>query len=170
MLKMPALGVLPSRHRRVSGFSLVEVLVAVLILAIGLLGLAGLQMAGLRYSGDAGLRSQAVLLAQDIIERMIANRPGVVNGATGYAPATSPTTFPTDCAADPCTSSDLATYDLVIWNRTLGTLLPLGSGSVTITGPDADSLYAATVTTRWTERKTEDSSDANKILTMTARI
>lgn len=55
------------------GFTLVEVLVALLILSIGLLGLAGLQAGGLRSNHSAYLRSQAVMLAHDMADRMRSN-------------------------------------------------------------------------------------------------
>lgn len=62
------------------GFSLIEVLVAVLVLAIGLLGLAGLQLTGLKSNHSAYVRSQAALLAYDITERMRANRAAALVG------------------------------------------------------------------------------------------
>ncbi len=55
------------------GFSIVEVLIAVLILAIGLLGVAGVQLASLQQTTSANLRSQATLYAQDAAERINAS-------------------------------------------------------------------------------------------------
>ena len=63
-----------------SGFSLLKVMVAMLVLSIGLIGIAGLQMAGLRSNQNAFLRSQATILASDIIDRMRVNTQGVQNG------------------------------------------------------------------------------------------
>lgn len=67
--------------RASGGMTLVEVMVAVLILSIGLLGLARLQMTVLRSNHSAYLRSQATLLAQEISERMLANRAAALDGA-----------------------------------------------------------------------------------------
>lgn len=66
--------------RRMRGMTLIEVLVAVLVLSIGLLGLAGLQVTVLRSNHSAYLRSQATLLAQDITERLLANRAAALAG------------------------------------------------------------------------------------------
>ena len=60
------------------GFTLIEVLVALLILAVGLLGIAALQFKGMRYSNDAFMRSQITFLAYDIADRIRAN---AANGA-----------------------------------------------------------------------------------------
>ncbi len=67
-------------RRPTSGYTLVEVLVAVVILSVGLLGLAGMQARGMRNSHDAYLRSQAAILAYDIADRMRANRDAALAG------------------------------------------------------------------------------------------
>ncbi|MDN5872573.1 MAG: type IV pilus modification protein PilV [Nitrococcus sp.] len=59
---------------RSGGFTLVEVLIALLVLSVGLLGIAGLQLTSLRSNHSAYLRSQATLMAYDILDRMRANR------------------------------------------------------------------------------------------------
>ncbi len=61
---------------RGNGFTLVEALVALLAPSIGLLGVAGLQLSGLRNNLSAAWRSQATYLSYDIIDRMRANRDG----------------------------------------------------------------------------------------------
>ncbi len=63
-----------SIHSRARGFTLVEALVALLALSIGLLGIAGMQLTGMRANMSAGWRSQATYLGYDIIDRMRANR------------------------------------------------------------------------------------------------
>jgi type IV pilus assembly protein PilV len=55
------------------GFTLTEVLIAVLVLAVGLLGLAGLQLAGMKSNHSAYLRSQATIVAYDLLDRMRAD-------------------------------------------------------------------------------------------------
>lgn len=111
--------------RKQQGMSLIEVLVAVLVLALGLLGLAMLQTAGLRLTTDSYSRSQATFLAYDIIERMRANQAGFIAGnydiddateaATAYS--TYRTCKGSTCACDTsaCTSATLAQYDLGKW-------------------------------------------------------
>lgn len=70
LIRTPAAGI--------RGFSLLEVLISLLVLSIGLLGLAGMQMLGLLNSGSASFRGQAVAIANDLAERMRAN-PGAAN-------------------------------------------------------------------------------------------
>lgn len=67
-------------HARQHGFSMVEVLVALLILSIGLLGLAGMQTRSVQMNQSAAQSSQANFLAYDILDRMRANRNAAVNG------------------------------------------------------------------------------------------
>ena len=62
-----------------SGFTLIEVLITVLVVSIGLLGLAGLQISGLRANMGSEVRSNAAILANNIAERMRANQLGVHN-------------------------------------------------------------------------------------------
>lgn len=124
----------PSRTASGSaGFSLVELLVTVLILAIGLLGLAGLQARGLRDNKGALLRSQAVQCAQDILDRMRANRDAALNGA-----------YHLDLGEDP-SGSGVPFDDLTQWKANLAALLPAGNGSI------AEASGAVTVVITWTE-------------------
>ncbi len=77
---MPITKHIGSADRNVNGFSLLEVLIALLVLSIGLLGLAGLQGTGLRYNHSAYLRSQATFQTYDMADRMRANLRGVQQG------------------------------------------------------------------------------------------
>jgi len=61
------------------GLSLIEILVTVVVLSIGLLGIAGMQAQGVKYSNDSYARSQATMMANELIERMHANPDGVAN-------------------------------------------------------------------------------------------
>lgn len=147
---------------RYGGFTLVEVLVAVLVLSIGLLGLAGLQATSLRHNHDAQLRSQATMLALDMADRMRANRAAALDGAYGG------TYGPTDCdAAFTPESQDLAARDTSDWTNALACLLPRGRGAIE---PDDD---AVTITVRWVEDRTQaDASDENalQIFTFSTRL
>jgi type IV pilus assembly protein PilV len=112
---------------KMTGFSLVELLVAVLILAIGLTGLAALQIAGIRGNQTAYYRSVATQLAYDIADRMRSNPVGV----TGlfYNSGTSGSDN-TQCETSTCTPAQLAGYDLRRWNDELAARLPSGKGIV----------------------------------------
>ncbi len=69
-----------SKKHRSRGFTLLEVLVAMVVLSVGLLGLSGLQTSSLRNNHSAFLRSQATLVSNDIIDRMRANRDSAIGG------------------------------------------------------------------------------------------
>jgi type IV pilus assembly protein PilV len=122
-----------SRRARASGFSLVEVLVAMFVVAMGILALAGLLQASTRYSKMGELRSTAALLANDIADRIRANTAGAELGAGGYDLADK--AFPSAvapphaaCTSEaPCGPSDLARSDLADWTARLRATLPKGS-------------------------------------------
>ena len=113
--------------KRMSGFSLVEVLVAVLILAVGLTGLAGLQIAGIRNNQTAYHRSVATQLAYDMADRIRSNQVGMVGGL--YNKGTEGTSG-SSCESGSCTPEQLAAYDLKRWNDELAAKLPGGVGVV----------------------------------------
>ena len=116
---------------RQRGFSLVEVLVALLILSIGLLGLAGLQTLGLKFNTQSYQRTQAVLSAYDIIDRMRANPVGMNAGVYNAIDiATPPSSPPVDCGVSFCTNANMAAYDVSQWKTTLTSVLSQGRGAV----------------------------------------
>jgi type IV pilus assembly protein PilV len=115
------------------GFSLVEVLVAMFVVAMGILALAGLLQTATRYSKIGELRSTATLLASDIADRIRANPVGAQLGATGYDltatafPSPPPPAHAACTSAMPCGPADLAQADLVDWTTRLRSTLPKGS-------------------------------------------
>jgi len=123
----------PSRDRQ-RGATLVETLVALLILSIGLLGVAGLQMQALRGNHGAHLRSQATMLANDIADRMRANRTVALAGAYNVAVGAVPS------------GGTLANLDVIAWKESLDDILPAGDGAVVLAG------NIATITVQWTDR------------------
>lgn len=128
------------------GFSLVEVLIALLVLAIGLLGLATLQTVGIKFNQESYLRSQAVLIAYDIIDRIRANPVAKTAGTYDSVAATASYSAPS-CAGTSaaCTTSDIATYDLANWKARIANTLPAGSGAISTSGT------LRTVTITWKE-------------------
>ena len=102
---------------------MIDVLVAMVVLSIGLLGLAGLQATGLRYNHGAYLSTQATLQAYDMADRMRANMAGVDNG--DYDSISGVIAPPVNCALANCSSSsDMAKYDAYQWNLDNQNLLP----------------------------------------------
>jgi len=118
---------------RAAGFSLVEVLVAMFVVAMGILALAGLLQASTRYSRMSELRSTATLLANDIADRIRANPMGGELGPGGYDLADNAFPSPTvpahvPCASNaPCGPAELARADLADWTTRVKATLPKGS-------------------------------------------
>lgn len=130
-----------------SGFSLIEVLVALLILSVGLLGLAGLQGRSLREGNSALLRSQAVQYAEDILDRMRANRASAADYEIDLDvpdQATREDRAALEAALDN-DYEDIVHTDLLEWKFGLARSLPGGDGSVEVDG------NLTTVVVQWLE-------------------
>ena len=124
-----------ARPSRARGFTLLEVLIALVVLSIGLLGVAALQGVGLRSSQGAYLTSQASLLAYDMADRIRANPEplAIYDG------------FETDCTV---AGAGLAGADLQEWSCAVETLLPSGAG--TIDGIEVQNFGVIGTITRYT--------------------
>ena len=112
-----------------AGTSLIEILISVIILAIGLLGLAALQINSTHFNHSAYLRSVAVSQANDIIDRMRANPNGVDDGDYNNLSGT-----PAHPGCSSCTPAEIAQLDLFEWNSANASLLPSGQGIINISG------------------------------------
>jgi type IV pilus assembly protein PilV len=131
------------------GFSLLEVLVTLTITAVALLGAAGLQMRALQTGQSSQARSQAVLLASDLAERMEANKNAATNGNYRFTSGSSLGTV-SDCSVEYCQGPALAVYDLSQWNAQIPLLLPQATSwsvSATVANP-----IVYTITINWTDR------------------
>jgi type IV pilus assembly protein PilV len=131
------------------GFSLIEVLIALLVLSVGLLGLAALQTTGLRYGHSAYLRSQTTMLAYDMADRMRANLVGVRAGL--YDNLSGTPTSHTDCkdSGANCSAAVKAQFDLFEWNTANAALLPSGQGTVRRNGTSP----VFTITVMWDDNR-----------------
>ena len=146
---------------KIKGFTLMEVLVALAVLSIGLLGMAGMQLFSMKSSHNAYLQSQASFFAYDLIDKMRANPTGFNIGAYDSTLTNIPGTF-TNCQTTTaaCTPLQLAIFELTQWKCSLGafstdpacvaplnmtSVLPNGDGSVVRNGNDV------VVTVQWQE-------------------
>jgi len=134
--------------KRNAGFGMIEILVALVVLAIGLLGLASLQTTGLTQSSETRNRSQAILLADDMFERIRANRTNINSYAVAAGAA------PTCNSTYKVANADVVADDIAEWKNSLACLLPGGNGTVQING------RVATVSITW-NTNTGSSSDGS---------
>lgn len=130
------------RPERARGFSMLEVLVALLVLSVGLLGLAALQTVGLKFNTQSYQRTQAVLNAYDIIDRVRANPSGILTGSYDNIGTTdTPPSLPT-C---PCSPAQMADFDIAQWKASLSSLLTEGKGALCRGTLDASTLACTPV-------------------------
>lgn len=155
---------MPVPHKRAHGFSMIELLVAVLVMGVGVLGVTGLQMVSLQNNRDALLRSEALQMAYDVMDRIRVNGAGNYDGVAFDDDPVAPT----DCFANNCSAAQMAVFDISVWKCSLGahneleacddlrqgTILPVvtdqpglpdGEGQIAI-----DGAGVVTVTIRWT--------------------
>ncbi|GFE80839.1 type IV pilus modification protein PilV [Steroidobacter agaridevorans] len=151
-------------HRFQTGFTIVEVLVALVVLAVGMLGMASLYVTTLRSSGTALSRMQAVTLAADMADRIRANR---------FARALYETEEPVeqDCIADgDCTREQMVANDLFVWQEQIDEVLPGEDpeGTIEYTAPTATTPDSYTITVTWKEAQSEgnDAEELRYVLTM----
>ncbi len=161
-----AKGFLPKRAK---GFSMLELLVAVLVMGVGVLGVTGLQMVSLQNNQDALLRGDALQQAYDIMDRIRVN-PGIAVPGIAYdgVDMGDDPPNPTDCVANECTAAQIRNFDVAVWKCSLGSFnddnicitlrtnevildpnpqpgLPDGDGSI-----EVDGAGVITVTVEWT--------------------
>lgn len=109
------------------GLTLIEVLVTLLILSVGMLGVAALQLTSMRGTQDAYFQTQAVALARQIVGAMRANPDGVAGGR--YS-----TQFTAQSNRGACRHTNMSRYDLCLWKAALAGRLPAGRGAIDTTG------------------------------------
>lgn len=136
---------------RQQGFTLVESLVALIVLSVGMLGIAALYVEGLKAGRTAIFRTTAVLLAADMIDRVRANPAArddyELNGATS------------GCINGDvnCTATELAQEDRLVWETEVAERMPSGTeADIDVTLGVADPFDTYTITVTWPEPGYED--------------
>ena len=142
--------------RKQSGFTLIEVMVAVFVLAIGVLGMAGMQATGVREAQNTYFRTQADMLANDIVDRMRANRQQVIDDTTYLTAGADPGVANT-CGAmgggavEECDGQTMAGFDLQSWYNAINSSnLPSATGVITQV---AGSATTYTIQVFWDENR-----------------
>ena len=135
------------RRPDAAGFTLLEVLVALIILSIGVLGVAKLTLTATRANDSAFVRTQATELAYQILDQMRANKTTALAGSYNIAFGVTPPN--PNCQTAACAApTDVANYDLYHWKQLL-TILPAGDGQV-VTAVNGASV-TATVSVQWND-------------------
>ena len=139
-----------------AGFTLLEVMVAMVIFSIGLLGLAGIQAVSLNNNQSAFTRTVSMQLAYNMADvlRASTDNAGLVNNTFNSVTSAIPGSAPTSCVqkdgggAPNCTDANLASFEIFHWKKRIEKELPSGLGTVTRNG----NVY--TITIMWDEDRT----------------
>lgn len=167
----------PSRafkaHQR--GLTLLESLVAVVVLALGVLGMLGVQMRSMAETQTGVRRAQAVRLIEDLSERLKSNPSAQASLNSYKADWNDSVTAAVDCSSAPCTPPQLASWDLKQWRSNVSEALPMGQAATFVstdtTDPGARRMLGVMVAWRANEREVAGSSNyASKFSVDTAAI
>lgn len=150
------------RPSRQQGVGLIETLVAMLVLALGVLGMAAIQVRTLTSTRVTQLRAEAVRATDDLLDRIqtnaaIRNAPPIVNPyITTWGEAPEPEM---DCALVSCDGTQLAAFDLAQWKAGLAMALPSGDARVFASDTDPNQLG---ILIAWTEAAAKNESTAGQ--------
>ena len=132
---------------RVLGFTLIETMVALLVISVGMIGVAALHGNAMSASGIAVRRSLAIGLASDIADRIRVNR----NAQAAYenAAVNHPCDDPSGGGGVDCSPTEMAELDLFLWRAQIAQSLPAGQGTIVVDTATNPATY--TVTVSWAE-------------------
>jgi type IV pilus assembly protein PilV len=138
----------------VTGFSMVEVLVALVVLSVGLLGIAKMQALGMSSTNVAGKRALAATLADSLAATMHENQaywasPAAIGTQNASVAAVTSCVLGAPGFPAPCSPTQLAAYDLQVWAQNLNGLLANAQGSVTCQAANPNTCL---VTITWSEK------------------
>jgi type IV pilus assembly protein PilV len=127
-----------------AGFTMLEVLIAIVVIAFGLLGVAGLQVVALKNNQSASYRLTATTLANDMIDRVKTNAIGLIAGDYNTPDVNAYTTQVAACLSSAgCTPQQLAQNDRFEWAQLVAAALPGGRGIVCLDSTPDDGLNVA---------------------------
>jgi type IV pilus assembly protein PilV len=137
------------------GMTLIEVLISLVILAIGMLGIASMLLLSNKANNSSYTKQLAVQSVYDIFDKIRANYSAAVNGNYTVNNISNNPTIPaqpsTLCDTSPCNPAQLATYDIWYWLAKDVAKLPNGSGSITTALSGVAGNTIITVTVQWND-------------------
>lgn len=142
-----------------AGFGLIEVLIAMFVLAIGILGAGALQTVGMQTTQGGYYRTQAMFLAADAVDRMRANRASLAS----YNGVDSSNSYGVNScwsSSTGCSAADLAAVDIYQWTQNFTAsppLLPSGRGTIATVGGDPHTFL---ITITWNENEWKNNSNS----------
>lgn len=139
-----------NRLKRQKGFTLLEIMISVFVLSVGLLGLAGLQMTGLKNNHSAQIRTEATVQAYDILDKMRLNKVAAKAGNYDIA-----------LTASAPSGTTLEDTDRASWLTNLVNALPTGDGAI------ATAAGVTTVTVQWDDSRGSNGSSTQSFTVST---
>lgn len=165
-------------RRRIAGFSMIETLVAILIISLGILGTSSLLIKGMGNAKTASLRSVAAMQASSLAAAMYANRTFwatrsnavafTSNGAEVSVASGGIDTTKKTCA--PCSPAELAGLEVSTWVKSLSNALPDAKSDVSCPAVLEDSAHNCTIKISWAERFIESGKNAAEDSVATAGV
>ena len=146
------------RHPHNKGFTLIEVMVSLVVMSIGMLGLASIQAISIQNNQTAYMRTLAMQSAYNIADliRTGSDSDGTITSVFDAVTSTVPSA-PTNCivndSSTSCSAADMAASDIYQWKKNLETLLPSGRGAITRSG----SIYEIKI--MWDEDRTGETGE-----------
>lgn len=159
-----------NKRKNQAGITLIESLIALVVAALGILGVVGVQMRTLTDTQTTVRRAQAIRLIEDLGERMRVNPNALANLDAYVSAFTSTPPAGKNCSIDTCTRTELAAYDLQNWKQGVADALPLGQASIFDASGETDAtnrrLLGVMISWRANERDSSasylDDIDATK--------
>lgn len=144
-----------------TGFALIEAMVAILVMALGILGILGVQMRTLSDTQTGVRRAQAIRAIEDLSERMKVN-PSALDNINSYVSGWNAAASSAACKAAPCTASALAADDIAQWKVSVKNSLPLSDANVFLVADEAapDNHRQLGVMISWRENERSDGTAA----------
>ncbi|MBA57215.1 MAG: type IV pilus modification protein PilV [Pseudomonadales bacterium] len=133
---------------RQTGVGLIEVLVAVLVLTIGILGMVALQTKALQFNQESVYTSQALMMAYEMTDRMRANKGSQLDYLVDYG---SNVIANADCESSDCSPSQMAKFDAAAWKSAIEVNLPSGDGQIAVDNSGTRPFY--TISVRFSDQR-----------------